>query len=180
MFEIHNLPIHEAFVLETKVHQDSRGLFEVFWEEPMLAGQAASFCPTNAHHSYNTAAGTLRGIHYQKYPHGQAKLVSCVCGRIWDVMVDVRTDSPSFGKWHGSELQAGSGKSVYIPAGCAHGFVALENDSTLAYLIEGDYQPNAGRVLRWDDPLVGIDWPLTDPIMSDKDAAAPGWDQCEF
>ncbi|MFN9977675.1 MAG: dTDP-4-dehydrorhamnose 3,5-epimerase family protein, partial [Phycisphaerae bacterium] len=86
--------------------------------------------------------------------------MSCVTGRVWDVMVDLRPDSPTFGKWHGTELAAGTGKSVFIPAGCGHGFVTLQPDSTVAYLIEGEYQPDAGRVLMWNDSTVGIEWPI--------------------
>jgi dTDP-4-dehydrorhamnose 3,5-epimerase len=179
MTQITRLPIEKAFCLQTHVHSDSRGLFEVFWESD-LTDEETSFRPTNAHHSYNVATGTLRGMHFQKSPHGQAKLVSCVSGRVWDLMVDLRPDSPTFGKWHGTELSAGSGTAVYIPAGCGHGFVTLEPNSTVAYLIEGDYQPNAGRVLKWNDPTVGIEWPVSNPTMSDKDAGAADWKTCEF
>ncbi len=180
MYDIHKLPIHQAFVAETRVHEDSRGRFEVFWEEPNVCGGEIPFRPSNVCHSYNIATGTLRGIHFQKMPYGQAKVVSCVSGRVWDVMVDLRPDSPSFGGWYGTELLAGSGRTIYVPAGCGHGFVTLEPNSTLAYLIEGDYMPDAGRVLRWDDPTVAIDWPVEGPTMSDKDAVAPKWNECEF
>jgi dTDP-4-dehydrorhamnose 3,5-epimerase len=179
MPEIARLSINDAFRIDAVVHADSRGLFEVFWEAH-LTDDETLFRPTNAHHSYNVDKGTLRGMHFQKSPHGQAKLVSCVSGRVWDVMVDLRPDSPTFGKWHGTELAAGSGTAVYIPAGCGHGFVTLEPNSTVAYLIEGDYQPNAGRVLKWDDPTVGIEWPVSNPTMSDKDANAADWSTCEF
>lgn len=180
MFEVKPLPILGAFVIETRVHEDSRGLFEVFWEEPILAANDIRFCPTNAHHSYNRKEGTLRGLHFQKSPYGQAKLVSCVAGSIWDVMVDLRPDSPTFQQWHSNELVAGSGRSIFIPAGCAHGFVTTRDDSTLAYLIDGSYSPNAGSVLKWNDPDVAIPWPVREPIISDKDAQAPGWNECEF
>ncbi len=123
---------------------------------------------------------TLRGFHFQKSPYGQAKLVSCVSGKALDVIVDLRRDSSSFGNWHATELEAASGKSIYIPAGCAHGFLTLEPNTTIAYLIEGEYLPQAGRVLRWNDPKLAVAWPVTDPILSDKDAAAPGWETCDF
>ncbi len=179
MTQISRIPIEKAFQLQTQVHSDQRGLFEVFWEAD-LTDEEAAFRPTNAHHSYNVDKGTLRGIHFQKAPHGQAKLVSCVAGCVWDVMVDLRPSSATFGKWHAVQLTAGSGTAVYIPAGCGHGFVTLEPRSTVAYLIEGDYQPNAGRVLKWNDPTVGIEWPVLNPTMSEKDATAADWSTCEF
>ncbi|GAA5510421.1 hypothetical protein Rcae01_05929 [Novipirellula caenicola] len=152
----------------------------MFWERDLLSPQSISFSPTNANHSYNTHTGTLRGMHFQKSPHGQTKLVSCVSGKAWDVMVDLRDDSSTFGKWHATKLSAASGQAVLIPAGCGHGFVTLEPNTTIAYLIEGQYMPDQGRVLRWNDPTVAINWPVKDPVLSDKDAAAPDWDQCEF
>jgi len=152
----------------------------VFWETELLDSIDVDFQPTNAHHSYNTLAGTVRGMHFQKAPHGQTKLVSCVSGKAWDVMVDLRQDSSTFGKWHATELSAASGNAVLIPAGCGHGFATLEPNTTIAYLIQGEYIPDAGRVLRWDDAKVGIQWPCQDPILSEKDADASQWDQCEF
>jgi len=95
-------------------------------------------------------------------------------------MVDLRRESATFGLWHTVELAAASGRSVYVPAGCAHGFVTLEPNTTMAYLIEGEYQPNSGRVLKWNDPKVGIIWPVSNPTLSGKDAVAPEWDECEF
>lgn len=172
--------IQNSHLLQTNVHQDNRGQFEVFWEEHLLAEAGIQFQPTNAHHSYNVAAGTMRGMHFQKTPHGQSKLVSCVSGSVWDVMVDLRPESKTFKQWSAHQLDAASGKAIYIPAGCAHGFLTLTDNTTIAYLIEGDYQPGAGRVLHWDDPDVGIDWPSEVKVISETDANAPKWDQCEF
>ncbi len=180
MIRSEKLSIAEAWLLETSVFRDSRGAFEVAWERELLNTVPISFTPSNAHHSYNAAAKTLRGFHFQKPPYGQAKLVSCVSGKALDVIVDLRRDSNSFGTWHATELEAASGKSIYIPAGCAHGFLTFEPNTTIAYLIEGEYLPQAGRVLRWNDPRLAVKWPVTDPILSDKDAAAPGWETCDF
>jgi dTDP-4-dehydrorhamnose 3,5-epimerase len=157
------------------VFTDSRGSFEVYWEEELLRNQGISFRPTNAHHSYNAKEGTIRAFHYQETPHGQAKLVSCVAGRIWDVVVDLRSESPTFLQWKSVELCAASGRSVFIPAGYAHGFATLEDHSTVAYLIEGEYHPLSSRVLRWTDPAFNVPWPISDPILSDKDRNAPLW-----
>lgn len=170
---ITELTLPGARLIETVPPKDLRGSFEVFWEAAELAAAGISFAPSNAHHSYNDRAGTLRGMHFQRAPHGQAKLVSCVRGKFLDVIVDVRPESATYLRWIAVELAAASGRAVFIPAGCAHGFVTLEDHSTVAYLIENDYRPGAATTLRWNDPLVGIQWPVREPILSDRDRQAP-------
>jgi dTDP-4-dehydrorhamnose 3,5-epimerase len=155
------------------VFEDLRGGFEVFWETADLTAEGLAFTPVSGCHSYNRSAGTLRAFHYQRSPHGQAKLVSCVAGKVWDVVVDLRPNSPTFRQWVSIELSAGDGKCVYIPEGCAHGFVTLEDNSTLAYLIQGSYVPEASAVVRWDDPNLAVPWPVDEPILSEKDRTAP-------
>jgi dTDP-4-dehydrorhamnose 3,5-epimerase len=162
-----------AWQVQATPFQDFRGAFEAFWEAADLAAAGIVFVPVSAHHSYNEKTGTLRGMHYQKPPHGQAKLVSCVNGCVWDVAVDLRQDSPTYLRWEATELSAASGRTLYLPAGCAHGFVTLTDHATVAYLIEGDYQPTAAGTLRWNDPAVGIKWPVREPILSDRDRLAP-------
>jgi dTDP-4-dehydrorhamnose 3,5-epimerase len=176
----HLLPISGAQLFKTKLAVDTRGCFEVSWERELLNHLNIEFEPNNAYHSYNSLAGTLRGLHFQKPPHAQAKLVSCVQGRAWDVMVDLRKDSATFGKWHATELCGQSGVSVLVPAGCAHGFVTLQDNTTIAYLISGNYHPTAGRVLRWNDRHIQINWPIETPILSAKDADAPELNSCDF
>lgn len=170
--KIEDLRISGAKVLKTPVFSDARGRFEVFWERADLDAAGFSFSPSNAHHSYNTRTGTIRAFHFQRPPHGQAKLVSCVSGKTWDVILDLRAESPTFRQWQGLELSAASGKAIYIPAGCAHGFATLEDNTTIAYLIEGEYRPESAAVVQWNDPALGIDWPVSDPIISDKDRQA--------
>jgi len=113
-------------------------------------------------------------MHYQHDPHAQAKLVSCVGGAVYDVFVDLRKDSPTYLQWHAEELKEGSGKSVFIPAGCAHGFISLTDNATVSYLIEGAYAPQAAATLRWNDAAIGIQWPFDPIIISVKDREAPG------
>lgn len=168
-----DLPIEGAKVLTTTPFRDARGTFEVFWEQTDLRAAGLLFVPASACHSYNLKAGMLRGMHFQRAPFGQAKLVSCVQGAAWDVMVDLRPASPTYRKWHGETLAAASGRTVLVPAGCAHGFVALKDDTTIAYLIEGDYQPTASGVVRWNDPAFGIEWPVSEPMLSERDRMAP-------
>ena len=123
-------------------------------------------------HSLSHAVGTLRGLHYQSPPHAQGKLVRCGRGTIFDVAVDIRRGSPTFGQWEGYELSAENGHQLYVPAGFAHGFVTLEPDSEIVYKCTDYYAPESEGAVRWDS--CGIEWPLSgDPILSDKDAIAP-------
>jgi dTDP-4-dehydrorhamnose 3,5-epimerase len=167
------LRIEGAWRVTMPVFQDSRGFFEVFWEQEVMERTGVSFRPCNAHHSYNAGVGTIRAFHFQRPTHGQAKLVSCVSGKTWDVILDLRPESPTFRQWEAVELAAASGRAVYIPKGCAHGFATLEDNTTVAYLIEGEYRPESAAVVRWNDPALGINWPVSEPIISDKDRDAP-------
>jgi dTDP-4-dehydrorhamnose 3,5-epimerase len=172
--DIKPLHIKDAYLLTEHPFQDIRGSFEVFWEDKLLREAGIDFNPVNAHHSYNVSIFTMRGMHYQLEPFGQDKLVSCVSGSIYDVIVDMRVDSPTYLTWQSVKLDAASGMSVYIPKGCAHGFLTMAPHSTMAYLIGGTYIPSAAALVRWDDPKVGIQWPChaDEMIMSDKDRNA--------
>ena len=160
-------------LIKLDVFEDKRGVFENIWNnhKPLLPG--LFFKPSSVNFSYNNHKFTLRGIHYQDPPYQQAKLVTCTNGKLWDVVVDLRKESPTYQNWVAFELTARSGKSLFIPRGCAHGFLTLENNTTLAYLIEGRYIPEKSRVLIWNDPEINIDWPVNDPILSDRDKFAP-------
>lgn len=155
---------------------DSRGWFSETWNRARLeaAGIAIDFCQDN--HSLSQPQGTLRGLHFQAPPFAQTKLVRCLRGRIFDVAVDIRRGSPTFGQWAGLELSAENGKQLLIPAGYAHGFVTLEPDCEIAYKVDAYYSAECDGGVAWDDPVIGIDWPLdgTEPMLSDKDRALPG------
>jgi len=167
------LPIEGAFVLTADVFRDERGSFVPSWEECVFAPAGLQFQPESANVSYNLRQGTIRAFHYQTAPHEQSKLVSCISGRIWDVIVDLRETSSTWRQWAAVELLGGDGQSVYIPAGCAHGFATLEANSTVFYLIEGPYSASASAVFRWNDPSISVNWPIKDPIMSARDRNAP-------
>ncbi len=126
-------------------------------------------------------AGVLRGIHYQLAPHAQGKLVRVTVGRVWDVAVDLRRSSPTFGKWVGVELSAANHKQLWIPPGFGHGFLVLSETADVLYKATDHYAPDHDRSLRWDDPRLGIDWPLdgVKPILSAKDAGAPLLDDAD-
>ena len=167
-------PIAGLLLVRPKRQLDARGFFSETWNaEPWRArGLDIQWCQDN--HSLSRQAGVLRGLHYQSPPMAQAKLVRCTRGRIWDVAVDARRGGPSFGKWFGVELSAESGLQLFVPRGFLHGFLTLEPDCEVQYKVDNPYAPESDGGVRWDDPGLAIDWPLsTPPILSEKDAAAP-------
>lgn len=165
--------LNDAMLIELEKRGDDRGYFARTFcaQEFGAAGLETVFVQANQ--SHNATKGTLRGMHYQLPPHGEVKLVRCVRGAIHDVIVDLRAGSPSWGKWEGFDLDAREGRMLYVPAGFAHGFQTLEDDTDVAYQVSYPYTPGAEAGLRWDDPTLGIDWPLPVGAISDKDAAWP-------
>lgn len=156
---------------------DHRGFFSESWNRKSLQSvglELPEFVQDN--HSFSTAAGTLRGLHFQAPPHAQGKLVRCGRGRIFDVAVDVRRGSPSYGAWHGEELSFENGHQLWIPAGFLHGFVTLEADCEIIYKCTDHYAPECDGSVKWDS--LGIDWPLAGltPVLSAKDEAAQNFD----
>jgi len=162
-----------AFILEPQPHADERGLFARTYGEREFRELGLEPCGRQWSVSYNKRRGTLRGLHYQADPHGETKLVRCVIGAVWDVIVDLRPDSPTRGKWAGVELTQANRLALYIPKGFAHGFQTLADDSELLYGITPDYVPEAARGIRWDDPGVSIAWRLPPVNLSPRDAALP-------
>lgn len=172
-------PPTDVVLVEPRVFTDERGLFFESWNartHRSLVG-GATFVQDNQSRSRR---GVLRGLHYQLPPHAQGKLVRCIGGAIWDVAVDVRRGSPSFGGWVGYELSEDNHHQLWIPPGFAHGFVALTEPADVLYKATGFYEPTSERSIAWDDPQLAIDWPLDGaPVLSDKDAAAPLLDDAE-
>jgi dTDP-4-dehydrorhamnose 3,5-epimerase len=162
-----------VLILRPTIHGDDRGFFFESWSARDFAaatGVDASFVQDN--HS-RSAAGVLRGLHYQLPPHAQGKLVRAVAGAVYDVAVDIRRSSPTYGSWTGVELTADNKLQLWVPPGFAHGFVAL-TDAELLYKTTAFYNGASDRSLRWDDPDIGVEWPLqATPILSSKDEAAP-------
>ena len=162
-----------AIIITPKRFADARGWFSETWNSARYAelGITASFIQDN--HSYSAPAGTLRGLHFQREPHAQAKLVRCVRGRIFDVAVDVRAASPTYRQWVGVELSAEDGNQLFVPAGYAHGFMTLQADCEVVYKVNSYYAPESDGGIAWDDPDLGIDWPRIGmaPVLSEKDAA---------
>jgi dTDP-4-dehydrorhamnose 3,5-epimerase len=166
--------IKGAFVLGPERFDDERGFFARAWSEQELRehGVAERFVEGNV--SFNVRRGTLRGLHYQAAPHGQAKLVRCTRGRVFDVGVDLRPDSPTYLRWVGVELSADNRLMLYLPAEFAHGYLTLEDESEVYYLVSGTYAPGSARGARWDDPAFQIEWPDAGAlILNERDRTYP-------
>lgn len=162
-----------AHVVEPQPIEDARGFFaRTFCAAEFAArGLATVFVQHNT--SGNIRRGTLRGLHFQRPPHQEVKVVSCLKGAVFDVIVDLRPASPTFRRWLGVELSAANRRSLYIPEGFAHGFQTLADDSEVGYLMSAMYEPGAAAGYRWDDPAFAIAWPLPPAVMSEKDRAWP-------
>ncbi len=163
-----------VYRIEPTIFSDTRGFFlRAYCQEEMQAANiTTSFVQGNLAGSRHR--GTLRGLHFQTAPAREAKLVRCVRGAVFDVAVDIRPDSPTFGCWYGTILSGENKHMLYIPEGCAHGYLTLEDDSDVFYLVSAKYTPEAEQGIRWNDPFFKIDWPLTDNlILSDKDRQWP-------
>lgn len=165
--------LKDAFVLELEKKGDERGFFARTYCREEFRDSGISFVPVQANISYNHQKHTLRGMHYQAAPYEEAKLVSCVKGAIYDVIIDLREDSLTFREWFGIELNAINRKMLYIPKGFAHGFLTLEGDTEVSYLMSEFYKPGAGMGIRWDDPYYNIQWPVKAEVISEKDKNWP-------
>jgi dTDP-4-dehydrorhamnose 3,5-epimerase len=163
----------DAMLIDIRKLADDRGYFARTFcaEEFGKAGLETRFPQSN--HSHNLKAGTLRGMHFQRAPHGEVKVVRCVRGALHDVIIDLRPESPTWRRWEGFDLTAENGRMLYVPAGFAHGFQTLQDDTDASYLVSHPYTPGAEGGVRFDDPAFGIAWPLPVGTISEKDAAWP-------
>jgi dTDP-4-dehydrorhamnose 3,5-epimerase len=164
-------PLPGAFLIEPERFEDERGFFARTWCRREFAerGLAAELAQCNT--SFNGKKGTLRGMHFQVAPHAEIKLVRCTRGAIYDVIIDLRPDSPGYRRWIGVELTAENLRQLYIPEGYAHGFQTLSDSSEVFYQMSEFYHPESARGVRWDDPVFGITWPLPVSVISPRDRA---------
>lgn len=162
-----------AFVVGGQARGDLRGAFQRLYCETELAGVLAHRRIVQVNLSRTAQPGAIRGLHYQRAPHAEMKLVRCVKGRVWDVAADLRPGSPTFRRWRAVELSPQNGRMMAVPEGCAHGFQALEPDSELLYLHTAAYAPEADAGVRFDDPDLAIDWPLPAGPLSPRDLTLP-------
>jgi dTDP-4-dehydrorhamnose 3,5-epimerase len=172
----HETPVHGARLVELERRGDERGFFARLYCEQEFAAAGLPFRIVQANVSLNAEARTLRGMHYQLPPAAEQKLVRCLRGALWDVVLDLRPDSPSFGRWFGAELNAENRLMMYVPRGCAHGFVTLRDDVELLYMMGAAYAPGQERGVRWNDPRFAIGWPVQPRETSPKDAVWPSFD----
>ncbi|ODT60414.1 MULTISPECIES: dTDP-4-dehydrorhamnose 3,5-epimerase [Paracoccus] len=172
--QIESTPLSGVLILTPARHGDARGFFSESWNRRTLM-QAGVDLPefVQDNHSMSMQVGTLRGLHYQAPPHAQGKLVRCGRGRLFDVAVDARRGSPTFGQWFGTELSFENGRQLWIPAGFLHGFVTREPDTEIVYKCTDHYDRASDGAVAWDS--LGIDWGVDDPLLSDKDRAAPAF-----
>jgi dTDP-4-dehydrorhamnose 3,5-epimerase len=173
-------PLAGAWVIELQSHRDVRGAFaRTFCEEEFAAnGLPVRFPQCNL--SSNTVAGTMRGMHFNRSPFGESKLVRCVRGAVFDVILDLRPDSPTRLQWFGAELSADNGRALFVPADFAHGFLTLADGSDVYYHMGALYRADAARGIRWDDPSLRIEWPRDVEAISDRDATYPDLDPTTF
>jgi dTDP-4-dehydrorhamnose 3,5-epimerase len=171
-FTFHRLEIPEVILVKTRQYRDARGLFMETYKQSEFAanGIPGPFVQSNCSHS---SRGVLRGLHYQGHPSAQGKLVAALFGEILDIAVDIRKGSPTYGRWVGQVLSAENGHLLYVPAGFAHGFCVLSDQATVTYLVTQEYDPDRDWGIHWNDPAIGIDWPVDEPIVSEKDTSLP-------
>ena len=176
---VHPTELPGVAVIELEGLRDERGYFARTFDAELFASHGLDAYVVQCSTSFNSRAGTLRGLHYQAAPHEEGKLVRCTRGRVWDVAVDLRPESPTHRRWLGLELDADGARSLYIPAGCAHGFQTLVNDSEVHYQMTAPYAPQAARGVRWDDPAFAITWPDAPAggarFLSEGDRAFPNY-----
>ncbi|WP_342027830.1 dTDP-4-dehydrorhamnose 3,5-epimerase [Litoreibacter albidus] len=173
--QIEQTPLAGVIVITPSRHGDGRGFFSESYSQKALAAHGVSTRFVQDNHSFSKAAGTIRGLHFQAPPHAQDKLVRCGRGALFDVAVDIRRNSSTYGAWFGAELSFENGKQLLVPAGFAHGFVTRQPDTEIIYKCSDHYAPTSEGALAWNDRDVGIKWGLAGriPILSDKDAQAP-------
>ncbi|MBF0246630.1 MAG: dTDP-4-dehydrorhamnose 3,5-epimerase [Alphaproteobacteria bacterium] len=172
---IEKTPLPGVLVTSLQKIEDERGFFARTYCEREFAEAGVDIHILQTNVSGNRLKGTLRGMHYQDQPHPDRKLVTCGRGAIFDVAVDLRLDSPAYCQWFGVELTADNRKGLFIPPGCAHGFLTLTDDTDVIYLMGETYHADLARGVRWDDPAFGIVWPEQPRIMNERDASYPDW-----
>jgi dTDP-4-dehydrorhamnose 3,5-epimerase len=163
----------DVILIEPKAFGDDRGWFMETFKESEFAAHGIRFPFPQDNHSRSTAKGVLRGLHYQKDPMAQGKLVRCLTGAIYDVAVDIRRRSPTYGKWVAAELTGENRRMLWVPPGFAHGFCTLSEVSEVVYKTTAEYSAAHDRGVRWNDPAIGVKWPTASPVLSPKDTQAP-------
>lgn len=173
LMQIDQTDLPGVLILTPRRFGDARGWFMETYSAPRMQEAGLPLDWVQDNHSFSATKGTLRGLHYQRPPRAQDKLVRCSRGAILDVAVDFRAGSPTFARWVGVKLTAENGRQLLVPKGFLHGFVTLTDDTEVQYKCTDTYAPDCDGAVRWDDPQIGIDWGIAAPVLSDKDAQAP-------
>jgi len=173
--QVEKTELDGVLILTPVRHGDARGFFSESWNRRRMAQNGIEIDFVQDNHSFSSRVGTVRGLHFQAPPHAQAKLVRCGRGRLFDVAVDIRKGSPTFGRWVGVELSFDNGRQLLVPEGFLHGFVTLEPDTEVIYKCSDYYAPDCDGAVRFDDPDIGVDWGIAPDqvVLSEKDRAAP-------
>jgi dTDP-4-dehydrorhamnose 3,5-epimerase len=169
----HQTKIQGVFEIQIEPRHDERGFFARAWCQKEFGSHGLNASLVQCSISFNTRKGTLRGVHYQADPHPEAKVVRCTHGALFDVVLDLRRDSPTFREWIGVILTAENRKMIYVPEGCAHGFLTFEDATEVFYQMSDFYRPESACGVRWDDPAFGIAWPEKVEIISERDRTYP-------
>jgi len=165
-----------VFTIDLELHSDERGFFARSWCQKEFLDHGLNGNLVQCSVSLNSKKGTLRGMHYQAAPFAETKVVRCTAGSIYDVILDLRRQSPTFKQWFGAELRATKRRSLYVPEGCAHGFVTLADDSEVLYQMSEFYHPESSHGVRWNDPAFQIDWPQEIAVISERDRTYPDFE----
>jgi dTDP-4-dehydrorhamnose 3,5-epimerase len=171
------LPLAGAARVRFEPQSDERGTFRRLFDRDAFARAGLADCSLEISVAINPLCGTLRGLHHQRAPHAETKLVTPLTGSIFDVLVDLRDDSPTRLRWYGEVLDAGAGVALYIPAGFAHGYLTLTDDAVVHYQMDAPYVPQAASGIAWDDPAIAVDWPTAPRLIGRRDAAWPRLNQ---
>lgn len=169
------LSVAGAFAIDLVRHEDERGFFARTFCRDDLAAHGIDFSVVQCNVSFNARRGTLRGMHFQRPALGESKIVRVVAGAIFDVVLDLRRDSPTYLRWAGVELSSANDRAMYLPDGCAHGFITLTDAARVDYLMGASYTPHAAAGVRYDDPAFGIVWPISVTTISERDRTYPDY-----
>jgi len=172
----HSTEVAGAVIVEPEFGVDERGGFGRIFDRDIFEVQGLDPEVSQCSISFNRVAGTLRGLHYQTGEAAEAKLVRCTAGRLYDVAVDLRPDSQTYQQWTGIELTAENRLAMFVPKGCAHGFITLDDSTEVFYQISRPHVPSSSAGVRWNDPLIGVRWPRQPEVLSSRDANLPHWE----
>ena len=177
-FTFTKLEIPEVILIKPQLFHDNRGYFAEVFKDTEFKKNGINHSFVQDNHS-KSKKGVLRGLHYQKMPIPQGKLVQVIHGSIFDVAVDLRQGSPTYGKWVSAILSAENHHMLWVPPGFAHGFLSLEDNTDVMYKVTNEFKADLDRSLRWNDPKINVEWPLKNPELSEKDKAAPAWNDAD-